>query len=112
MTLTRNGIAYNFHSSPYEVEVKYKNFNLIYRFSSKNNVNKFLNKQKENRTIINNSLSKRFKINLILDFIADLKLYSTVETRGFLIISEGNKLECQEEVIFDGLKVMKKNLQD
>lgn len=112
MTLTRNGIAYNFYSSPYEVEVKYNNFNLTYRFSSKNNVNKFLSKQKETRLKINHSLSNRFKINLILDFIADLKLYSNVETRGFLIISEGINLECQEEVEFDGLKVMKKNLED
>lgn len=112
MTLSRNGIAYNFHSSPYQLKVTYDSFDLIFRFSSANNVQKFLNKMYENRDKVNLSLSKRFKINLVLNVIADIKLYSNVETRGFLIIGKDETFECLEEVEFDGLRMMKKNLQD
>lgn len=112
MSLTRNGIAYNFHYSPYEVKVPYKNNDLIFRFSSANNVKKFKDKKDNNRDVINYSLSKRFKTNIMLDFIADLKLYTLIETRGFLIISKDNEFECLEEVIFDGQNLTKKNLQD
>lgn len=112
MSLTRNGISYKFHESPYETKVTYENIDLIFRFSSANNVKKFLNKSTNNRDVVNSSLSKRFKINVTLNFLADLKLYTSVETRGFLIISEGNYFECLEEVEFDGHHLTKKNLQD
>ena len=112
MTLSRNGIAYNFDNSPYQVKMSYENFDLIFRFSSKNNVSKFLNKYLDNRGMINNSLSKRFKINLSFDLIADIKLYTLVESRGFLIIHKDDRFECLEEVEFDGINLTKKNLQD
>ena len=112
MTLTRNGIAYNFYNSPYELKVSYNNNDLLFRFSSANNVNKFKNKLKENRENIKVSLSKRFKINLSLDLVADIKLYNSIETRGFLIIHKDEYFECLEEVEFDGIKMTKKNLQD
>lgn len=112
MKLTRGGIAYDFYESPYELKVSYTNFDLIYKFSSAKNVNKFKSKLNIQRTNIHESLSKRFKINLYLDFVADLKLYSLIETRGFLIISEDSVFECLEEVTFDGINLTKKNLQD
>lgn len=112
MTLSRNGIAYKFDTSPYELKVRYHDFNLIFRFSSENNIKKFLTKQDSNREKLQISLTKRFKINLSLDLIADLKLYSQVETRGFLILSKDMRFECLEEVVFDGQNLTKKNLQD
>jgi len=112
MTLTRNGIAYNFHQSPYKVKLSYENKDLIFKFSSSNNVNKFLKKISSNRDTINLSLSKRFKVNLSLDLIADIKLYTLIETRGFLILHKDNVFECLEEVVFDGNNLTKKNFQD
>lgn len=112
MTLTRHGIAYNFDISPYELKVRYDDFNLIYRFSSLNNLKKFTSKQDSNRDYVSNSLSKRFKINLSLDFVSDIKLYSIIETRGFLILSKDMRFECLDEVTFDGKTLTKKNLLD
>lgn len=112
MTISRNGIAYNFDVSPYELKVKYHDFNLIFRFSSNNNIKKFLNKQDSNREKLQISLSKRFKLSLSLDLIADLKLYTQVETRGFLILSKDMRFECLEEIAYDGVILTKKNLQD
>lgn len=110
MQLTRNGICYNFYKTPYEVEIPYKNSTpIIYKFSSQNNLDRFNNKIKENRDKINTSLTKRFKFLIQNDIICDLKLYQTVETRGFLIFSDGEHIECLENIQFDGVKVMNKS---
>lgn len=113
MQLTRNGICYNFHKSPYTVEVTYYNDKKIkFMFSSKNNVERFKSKLKENREKINESLSKRFKFEIQNDIICDLKLYQTVETRGFLIYSNGVFIECLESIQLNGVEVTSKSLEE
>lgn len=110
MELTRDGICYNFYKSPYEVKIDYDNGkHIIYRFSSKNNIKRFETKLKENRIKINGSLSKRFKFDIVQDIICDLKLYSLVETRGFLLISNGVFIECLENIQLNGVEVTNKN---
>lgn len=113
MQLTRNGICYNFHKTPYEVEVKYQNNKkIVYKFSSTNNVDRFKSKLQENRDKINESLSKRFKFAIEQDIICDLKLYQTVETRGFLICSNGVFIECLESIQLTGVEVTSKSYEE
>jgi hypothetical protein len=110
MTLTRDGVCYNFYKTPYEVEIAYYgNKKINYKFSSQINVDRFKNKLKENRKKINDSLTNRFKMKITNDVLCDLKLYNKVETRGFLIFSNGVFIECQESIQLDGVEVTSKN---
>lgn len=107
--LTRNNIAYDFEISPYFLEVPYENTMLKYVFSSRLYKENFYNKYIENREKINNSLSNRFGIDIEIDILCDLKLYVTIEKRGFLIWKDGVKITCLECIKLDGMKMMKKN---
>ena len=110
MQLTRNGICYNFYKTPYEVTVNYHNGKTItYKFSSQNNIDRFNNKLQENRDKINDSLTKRFKFTIVENMICDLKLYQTIETRGFLICSNGEYIECLDHIQLNGNNVTKKS---
>lgn len=101
--LTRANIAYNLHNSPHLLEKDYKGVKVIYHFSSELYRAKFLSRVNENRDTINKSLYNRFGYNLELDILADFKLYSTIEKRGFLISINGVYAECQNHIILDGL---------
>lgn len=110
MSLTRYGVCYDFYKTPYKVEITYyDNKKLIFHFSTQNNVDRFKNKLKENRNKYNDSLTNRFKFKITNDVLCDIKLYEKVETRGFLIFSNGVFIECLEHIQLDGDKVTKKN---
>lgn len=83
--LTRSGIAHNLEISPYSLIVDYQDEQLEYVFSSEQYKNIFYRKFIDNRNKINESLSKRFGFKIENDKLADLKLYSMTEKRGFLI---------------------------
>ena len=108
--LTRNGIAYNLNLSPYEVKIKYdKNDYIKYKFSSNLYKENFENKLKSNRENINNSLSKRFGFIIVNEKLCDLKLYSSIEKRGFLIETKEGLYECLNIIKLDGQnKIQKK----
>lgn len=113
MTLTRDGVCYNFYKTPYEVEIAYSGNNkILYKFSSQINVDRFKNKLKENRKKINDSLTNRFKMKITNDVLCDLKLYNKVETRGFLIFTGGVFIECQEHIQLDGSVVTSKSFAE
>ena len=98
---TRNGVYYDLKNSCYRTTVD----GLTFVFSSKSHLDKFRKKLKENREIINYSLTKRFKVTVNVSQLADIVLYRKIETRGFLILTnEGNTI-CQRNVKFDGGKV-------
>lgn len=108
--LTRDGICYDLPNSPYFLKVQYQdNKYVIYKFSSTKNLEKFKNKLEENREKINDSLSKRFKFEIVINFICDVTLYKNVESRGFSIFSNGVLIECLENLKLSGVEVMKKN---
>ena len=107
--LTRAKIAYNLHISPHIVEVDYEGKKVTYHFSSELYTNKFLSRMKDNREIINESICNRFGININLDILADLKLYNTIEKRGYLISIDGEQIECQNIITLDGLKLTTRN---
>ena len=99
--ITRNGVCYDLNISSY----RYKVGNLTFVFSSQLHLDKFKKKLKENRDIINYSLSKRFNLHVDVTELADIVLYRKVETRGFLIVTgEGNEL-CQKSLKYVGGKV-------
>lgn len=108
--LTRNGITYNLKLSPYEHIIKYSNGETIkYKFSSVLYREKFITRLNENRETINNSLSKRFGIELNNNVLCDLKLYSCIEKRGFLVETKEGNYECLNIIKLDGQnKIQKK----
>lgn len=108
--LTRNGIAYNLKLSPYEVKIKYdKDTYIKYKFSSNLYKENFENKLKDNRVNISTSLSKRFGFIIINEKLCDLKLYSSIEKRGFLIETKEGIFECLNTIKLDGQnKIQKK----
>lgn len=102
--LTRSKVAYNLEISPH----RYRVHGLEYVFSSELYMNKFIEKRGENQEKINESLSKRFGFNILLPILADLKLYNTIEKRGFLIIMNGDKIRCPSDIILDGNSLIMK----
>lgn len=108
--LTRNGIAYNLKLSPYEVKVKYdKDSYVKYKFSSNLYKENFENKLLSNRDSISRSLSKRFGFIIVNEKLCDLKLYSSIEKRGFLIETKEGFIECLSTIKLDGQnKIQKK----
>lgn len=106
MALTRNNVAYNLNESPHRLEVPYDQQTLIYVFSSEFYKTNFYNRFLDNREKISESLSKRFGFRVENDLLADLKLYTSIEKRGFLIIKGEDKIVCQENITLDGALLM------
>ncbi len=106
MSLTRANVAYNLHTSPHLVEVEYGGHKVTYHFSSELYTHKFRERVESNREDISTSLSKRFGIIINFELIADLRLYKSIEKRGYLISVDGDKIECQEHIILDGLRMI------
>ena len=107
MALSRNNVAYNLNESPHRLEVPYDQQTLIYVFSSEFYKTNFYNRFLDNREKISESLSKRFGFNVQNDLLSDLKLYTSIEKRGFLIIKGEDKIVCQENITLDGAMLMK-----
>lgn len=107
--LTRAKIAYNLYKTPHKQTVEYEGQKVIYYFSSDLYRIKFMARLGENRLGIMNSLSKRFGFTIKSDLIADLRLYSSIEKRGFLISVDGEYIECQNAMVLDGLKMIVEN---
>ena len=107
--LTRANICYNLRESPYFHKVDYGNDEVIeYVFSSELYKEKFINNLSINRKNINNSLTNRFGFEINVDKLADIKLYSGIEKRGFLIRKESD-IECLNDIILNGLKLIIRN---
>lgn len=108
--MSRNNIAYDFHASPYRLDVPYQEQTLRYVFSSELHKQKFYDRHLENREKINESLSKRFGFNVENEVLSDIRLYTTIEKRGFLIIEERTGLEFLwlDNLTLDGGKLTKR----
>lgn len=107
--LTRSGIAYNLEISPHKLTISYGELNeLTFVFSSNRYKEMFKNKMDDNRNKINDSLSNRFGFEIQNDKLCDLKLYSTIEKRGFLIKGKED-YKCLSTIKLDGHKLTIKN---
>lgn len=102
--LTRGNVAYDFKTSPFKETFAYEDGTIEYVFSSQLNKQRFITRLKENREKINTSLSNRFNMNIKLNKLADLKLYTQVEKRGFLIKVDGEAVECLDFLELVGMK--------
>lgn len=99
MVISRNGICYDFTISEYRHTVD----GLTFVFSSRLHLEKFKKKLKQNREIINYSLSKRFNMGINVSQLADIVLYKKIETRGFLIVTnEGIELWQKDNIKYVG----------
>jgi hypothetical protein len=107
--LSRNGIAYNLNFSPYKLEVEYGVDHVVYVFSSELYKQKFKDKLEENRAKISESLSKRFGFTITNDILADLKLYSQTEKRGFLLYYNEKSFEWLNTTALNGVTMTYKN---
>lgn len=101
--LTRNNIAYNLSVSPYRETIPYKDETITFVFSSELYKTKFKEKLNDNRTQIDESLSRRFGVSVKADIIADLRLYTNIEKRGFLLIKDGVEVECRDKITLSGV---------
>ena len=107
--LTKDGICYNLKETPYTPAINYGDQQIIYHFSSMVYKLKFINKKKDNREKINLSLTNRFGFEIKNNLLCDLKLYSQIEKRGFLIFNaEGEMFECLKSITLDGQRVIAK----
>lgn len=106
MKPTRSRVYYDLKHSEHLERVDYRNTTIIYVFSSELYRKKFAEGIKGNREKVNSSLSNRFNLELKVNVLADLTLYSKVEKRGFYLIINGEHIECQNHVKLDGLSVM------
>lgn len=102
--LSRNGVAYDFNISPHRLEVPYQDQTLCYVFSSDLYKRNFYDRHLENREKINESLTKRFGFNVDHEMLCDIKLYISIEKRGFLIIEErtGQEFLWLDNLTLDG----------
>ena len=107
--LTRSNIAYDLSISPHRHSVSYGESSLTYVFSSDLYRRKFIEKQESNRELIEISLTKRFGITVRQPLLADMRLYSTIEKRGFLLVKNGVEVQCPDRIILDGEKVTLRN---
>lgn len=107
--LTRSKIAYDLSISPHRLDVNYGEHSLTFVFSSALYLGKFLEKQESHRESISNSLTKRFGVVVRNRVLSDLKLYTTIEKRGFLLVKNGAEVQCLEEITLDGERVTFKN---
>ena len=104
--LTRSAVAYDFNISPHRLEVPYDEESVIFVFSSALYRNKFYDQFLKNRETISASLTKRFGFRIENDLLSDIRLYTMIEKRGFLIFKNEVKFVCQEDIILDGQKLM------
>ena len=102
--ISRRGVVYNFDISPYKLIVDYQDEELEFVFSSQLYKDKFYEKYLDNRDVINSSLSKRFKLNIEVNKLADLQLYRNTEKRGFLIRGK-EEYRCLNNLKLDGVNL-------
>lgn len=107
--LTRHNIAYDLTVSPHFLEVPYEFGTVTYMFSSEFYKNKFYESFLDFREKINASISKRFGFEIKCELIADMKLYSDIEKRGFMVRKDDEVIEWQKDIILGGMNLTKKN---
>lgn len=107
--LSRGGICYNLEVTPFFITKKYEDRKVTFNFSSDFYKNKFINQIEQHRTKINESLSKRFGINIINPILADIVLYSKVESRGFYLLIDNEEYKCLSNIKLNGVNQIQKS---
>lgn len=101
--LSRGGVAHNLIESPYRFNIRYDDPNSItFVFSSNLYLKNFIERAAENRHTINESLSNRFGFSIENNILCDIRLYCSIEKRGFLLYWNGECFECLRSIRLDG----------
>lgn len=109
MKLTRSNVAHDLHYSPHRYTLDYDGELIEFVFSSAFNMNRFIERLEENRDVISVSLSKRFGFTITNHVLSDLRLYTSIEKRGFLVETNKDVFECPDTIRLNGInKIMKK----
>lgn len=103
--LSRNNICYDLRKSHFRCTRD----GVTYVFSSRLHLNKFKERADAHRETINQSLSNRFNFAVNVNTLADVVLYNKIETRGFLIVAEGEQIECQSKLLLNGVTATMKS---
>lgn len=107
--LSRNGIANDLTISPYKQEVVYNGLDsLTFVFSSKLYKKKFNERLEDHRIKFNDMLSKRIGFEVENNKLCDIKLYSMIEKRGFLI-QDKERYTCLSTIKLDGINLTQRN---
>lgn len=102
--LTRSNVAYDLTISPHKEKIKYQDGNIVtYVFSSDFYRKKFLEKMGVERSKTYIQISKRLNMNFEIPIIADLRTYTSIEKRGFLIQINGDYVECLDNITLNGV---------
>ena len=107
--LSRGGICYNLEVTPFFIKNKYEGYEVIFNFSSDFYKNKFKTQIDKHREKINESLSKRFGLLYINPILADIVLYSKVETRGFYLLINNKEFKCLSNIKLSGVNQIQKS---
>lgn len=86
--VTRYGVAYNLAASPY----RYTWGTRTFHFSTAGHRERFKERLNIRREWLNDSLSRRFKVQVCADDLAVLQLYMQTETRGFYVTTEDERV--------------------
>lgn len=109
MKPTRRGVVSDLKMTPYITKIDYGSCVVEYHFSSSLYKSKFDIDIALNRENINNSLSNRFKFDIEMNLLCDIKLYSIIEKRGFFIVCDNEEIICLNNIKLNGRKVIMKN---
>lgn len=108
MKLTRSNVAHDLHYSPHRHTIEYDGEVVDYVFSSLFNMQRFIERVAENREVISTSLTKRFGFTIVNDVLSDLRLYTSIEKRGFLVENNKDVFECPDIITLDGKSLIMK----
>ena len=93
MPVTLRGVYHNLKESKYTIS----NSEVVFFFSSKSYLDKFMRDYQNNRVEFNKRLDKAIsETPLNMDTVADIKFYDEVEKRGFHAWLKGVNIDCNE----------------
>ena len=93
MPVTLRGVYHNLKESKYTIS----NSEVVFFFSSKSYMDKFMREYQNNRIEFNRRLDKAIsETPLNMDTVADIKFYDEVEKRGFHAWLKGVNIDCNE----------------
>lgn len=90
--MTRRGVYYDLKESPYVFPIFENNHNALFVFSSKNNLERFSNRQEDYLSLETNKLKSFYKTNFQGDIFLLIRLYKSIEKRGFLIYYDDKEI--------------------
>lgn len=82
--LSKYGVSYDMRTTPYTLMWR----GLDYHFSTEAHLKKFRENVVKREEWLDDSLSRRFRCSIHLPILADVQLYTMIESRGFYIVSE------------------------